>query len=142
MVLDLQGNIVSVVQVTALILLTVGVYPYRIRTKNRNVIMHGFLSILALALNLATVLAVMLPVLSNRLAQISSFSIVQSSVVWLHTGFGIATITLSFVIVISWIIHPLGELGCSKTWRLMIPTFLIWSIALIIGIVIHLFNII
>ena len=85
--------------------------------------MHGFLSILALALNLATVFTVMLPILSNRLALISRMSIVQSAVVWLHVALGITAITLGFVIIISWVTHPLGELGCSKTWRLMIPTF-------------------
>jgi hypothetical protein len=142
MVLDLQGNIVSVVQVVALILLVIGVYPYRIRTKNRNLIMHGFLSILAIALNLATVFTVMIPVLSNRLALVSSLSILQSSVVWLHVAFGITAVTLGFVIIISWVIHPLAELGCSKTWRLMIPTFVIWTIALIIGLAIQTFNII
>jgi hypothetical protein len=104
--------------------------------------MHGFLSILALALNLVTVFTVMLPAISNRLAIFSGLSIVQSAVVWLHVGFGIVAITLGFVIIISWITHPLGELGCSKTWRLMIPTFLIWTAALIIGLMIQLFNLI
>ena len=140
--LDIQGNIVSVVQVIALILLVIGVYPYRIRTKNRNLIMHGFLSILALALNLVTVFTVMIPSLSNSLALVSGMSIVQSTVVWLHVAFGVTAITLGFVIIISWITHPLGELGCSKTWRLMIPTFIIWFIALIIGLAIQTFNII
>jgi len=142
MVLDLQGNIVSVVQVVALILLVIGVYPYRIRTKNRNLIIHGFLSILAIALNLATIFTVMIPVLSNRLALVSSLSILQSSVVWLHVAFGITAVTLGFVIIISWVTHPLAELGCSKTWRLMIPTFVIWTIALIIGLALQTFNII
>lgn len=142
MILSSQGNIISVIQVIALILLVIGVYPYRIRTKNRNLIMHGFLSILALVLNLATVFTVMLPILSNHLALVSRMSIVQSAVVWLHVALGITAITLGFVIIISWVTHPLGELGCSKTWRLMIPTFLIWAIALIIGLAIQIFRII
>jgi hypothetical protein len=62
MVLDFQGNVVSVIQIIALVLLVVGVFPYRIRTKNRNLIMHGFLSITAIGLNLATVFYVMIPV--------------------------------------------------------------------------------
>jgi len=142
MMLSSQGNIISVIQVIALVLLVIGVYPYRIRTKNRNLIMHGFLSILALVLNLATVFTVMLPILSNHLALVSRMSIVQSAVVWLHVALGITAITLGFVIIISWVTHPLGELGCSKTWRLMIPTFLIWAIALIIGLAIQIFSII
>ncbi len=106
--LSFQGNIVSLVQVIALILLIIGVYPYRIRTKNRNLIMHGFLSILALVLNLGTVFTVMLPVLSNRLALVNSMPIVQSAVVWLHVAFGITAIALGFAMIISWVTHPLG----------------------------------
>jgi hypothetical protein len=142
MALDFQGNVVSIVQIAALVLLVIGVYPYRIRTKNRNLIMHGFLSLLALSLNLATVISVMLPVLGSRLALISGFSILQSTVVWLHVATGMTAIVLGFVIIVSWIIHPLGELGCSKTWRLMIPTFLIWALALGLGLTIHIFNIV
>lgn len=141
MVLDFQGNVVSVVQVVALILLVVGVYPYRIRTKNRNLIMHGFLSIIALVLNLATVFSVMLPVLNGNLALILGLSIFESVIVWLHFGFGGVAIILGFVIVVSWVTYPLGELGCSKTWRLMLPTFVIWVVALALGLIIQIYNI-
>jgi hypothetical protein len=141
MALDFTGNVVSAIQIAALILLVIGVYPYRIRTKNRNLIMHGFLSILALALNLATVFSVMIPVLTNNLALISNLSILQSAIVYLHFTLGTAAIILGFVIIVSWVTHPLGELGCSKTWRLMIPTFLIWAAALILGVIIHIYNI-
>jgi len=142
MALELEGNIVSVIQIIALLLLIIGVYPYRIRTKNRNLIMHGFLSILALALNLATTITVMIPVFDTSIALINRLSILESIIVWVHVASGIAAILLGFVIIASWITHPLGELGCSKTWKLMIPTFLIWAIALILGLTIHIYSII
>jgi len=141
LVLDFQGNVVSAIQVIGLILLVVGVYPYRIRIKNRNLILHGFLSILALALNLATVISVMIPVFSGNFSIISGLSFLESTIVWLHAVLGIVVIILGFVIIISWISHPLGELGCSKTWRLMIPTFLIWGLALVLGLIIHVYSI-
>jgi hypothetical protein len=141
MALDFTGNAVSIVQIAALILLTIGVYPYRIRTKNRNLIIHGFLSILALALNLATVFSVMIPILANKSALVSKLPILQSTIVGLHFTLGTVAIALGFVIIISWVTHPLGELGCSKTWRLMIPTFIIWTTALILGLIIQIYNI-
>ncbi len=141
MPLDLLGNIVSTIQIIALLFLIIGIYPVRIRVKNRNLLMHGFLSILALVLSLTTVFSVMIPILSNSLTPISKLLIVQSLVVWLHVGSGIAAISLSFVIIVSWLTHPLGELGCSKRWKLMMPTFLIWSLALILGLTVHIFNI-
>ncbi len=142
MALDIQGTVISIIQVIALILLVIGVYPYRIRTKNRNLIMHGFLSIVAIILNLATVLSVMIPVFVGSLASIGNLSLVQSVIVWLHAVLGIVAIVLGFVIIFSWVTHPLGELGCSKTWRLMIPTFVIWAFVLVLGLAIHIFNII
>jgi hypothetical protein len=141
MVLDLQGNLVSVIQVIALLLLIIGVYPYRIRTKNRNLIMHGFLSILALTLNLVTVIVVMIPVFGSSMTLFSRLSILQSTIVWLHAATGITAIILGFIIIISWVTHPLGELGCSRTWKLMIPTFAIWTLALILGLTVHIYNI-
>ncbi len=142
MALDFQGNIISVIQVIALVMLVIGVYPYRIRTKNRNLIMHGFFSIAAVGLNLATILYIMIPVFIGDFIFVSNLSLVQLSVVWLHAVLGIVALALGVIIIFSWVTHPLGELGCSKMWRLMIPTFIIWIFVLVIGLAIHLYNII
>ena len=142
MTLDFSGDIVSIIQIIALILLVIGVYPYRIRVKNRNLILHGFLSIVAIGLNLSTIVAVMIPVFSSKLVSFSNLSFVQSAAVWLHAALGIAVIVLALALISSWITHPLGELGCSKMWRLMLPTFIIWAFELALGLAIHIFNII
>jgi hypothetical protein len=139
MELDL-GNIVSIIQILSLILLTLGVYPYRIRTKNRNLIMHGFLAITALALNLATVIWVMLPTFGSL--TLGSLPVLQLFAVLIHAGVGVVAVVLGFVIVVSWVTHPLGELGCAKTWKLMLPTFLVWGFAVVLGLFIHFFNVV
>jgi len=139
---ELDGNIISVIQIIALILLTIGVYPYRIRTKNRNLIMHGFLSITALALNLFTVFYAMIPFFNSMLGALNGFSLLSIAVIMLHTGLGVVAIVLGFAIIVSWITHPLAELGCSRTWKLMIPTFAIWAATLVIGLITHFFAII
>ena len=142
MALDFQGNIVSVIQVIALVMLVIGVYPYRIRTKNRNLIMHGFFSIAAVCLNLITILSIMIPVFIGNFLFISNLSLVQLSVISVHAVLGIVALVLGFIIIFSWITHPLGELGCSKMWRLMIPTFIIWIFVLVLGLAIYFYNII
>ena len=142
MAFDFQGNVVSVIQVIALVMLVIGVYPYRIRTKNRNLIMHGFFSIAAVGLNLATILTIMIPVFIGDFMFISNLSLVQLSVVWLHAVLGIVALVLGFIIIFSWVTHPLGELGYSKMWILMIPTFIIWIFVLVLGLAIHFYNII
>jgi hypothetical protein len=103
--------------------------------------MHGFLSILAIGLNLATVLSIMIPALSGSLGLISDLSLLQSVVVWLHAIFGVVAIVLGLRIIFSWVTHPLSELGCSRTWRLMIPTFVIWAFVLGLGLAIYFFSI-
>jgi hypothetical protein len=104
--------------------------------------MHGFLSITALAINLATVFYVMIPTFSTLFSVFSEMPILQMTIVWVHIITGMTAIALGIVIIASWVIHPLGELGCSRTWKLMIPTFAIWSISLIFGAIIHILNII
>ena len=138
---DLEGSIVTAIQIIALILLTIGVYPYRIRTKNRNLIIHGFLAIIALALNISTIFYVMIPTLIDGIGLLNELSVLQSAIVWLHVGIGLLAVILGVVIVVSWIIHPLAELGCSRTWRLMIPAFAFWTFALILGILINYYEI-
>jgi hypothetical protein len=140
MTLDFEGTIVTIIQIIALILLTIGVYPYRIRTKNRNLIIHGFLSIVAMILNLATVFVVMLPGLSSTV--FGELTLLQAAAVLFHVGLGLSAVVLGFVIIFSWITHPLGELGCARTWRLMIPTFAVWTATLVLGIIIFVFEII
>jgi hypothetical protein len=137
MSLDTEGTIVIAIQIIALILLTIGVYPYRIRTKNRNLIMHGFLGIAALALNLATIFWVMIPGFSSGVGFLGEMSILQAVILLLHAGLGLATVGLGFVIIVSWITRPLGELGCTRTWRMMIPTFAIWATTLVFGLVFY-----
>jgi hypothetical protein len=139
---ELDGNIISVIQIIALILLTIGVYPYSIRIKNRNLIMHGFLSITALVLNLFTVFYAMLPFFNSMLGALSGLSLLSIALIMIHAGLGVVAIVLGFVIIVSWVTHPLGELGCSKTWKLMIPTFAIWTATLVIGLITHFFEIV
>ena len=95
--------------------------------------MHGFLSIVALALNLATVVSVMIPTLitsslSTMNCQFCINDCLAACCLW-HLA-----IILGLAVIVSWILHPLGELGCSKTWRLMMPTFLIWALSLVLGV--------
>jgi hypothetical protein len=142
MVIDFQGTVVSVIQVIALILLVIGVYPYRIRTQNRNLILHGFLSITAIILNLVTVFSVMIPVFSGDMVFIRNLPLLQAAVVWSHAVLGAAAIALGLIIIFSWVTHPLGELGCTKMWRVMMPTFIVWTSTGALGLIIHIFSIV
>jgi hypothetical protein len=135
MALDFQDTLVIIIQIVAIVLPTLGVYPYRIRTKNRNLIMHGFLGILAIVLNLVTIVWVMLPAFSYTISNLGEITLFTAATILLHAVLGSAAIVLGVIIIASWVTHPLSELSCSKTWRLMIPIYIILVLTLILGIV-------
>jgi hypothetical protein len=141
MVFVFDENVASAVEIAALIMLVIGVFPYRIRTKNRNLIMHGFLSIVAMALNLVAVFYAMIPVFGGFVSGFG-FSLLQSTLVWTHAVSGFLALVLGFVIIFSWVTHPLGELGCTRMWRVMMPTFAVWGVTIVLGLMIHFLGII
>jgi len=98
------------------------------------------LSIVAIALNLTTIFWVMIPVFIAGIEALAQMNILQAAIVLLHASLGTAAIVLGFIMILSWITHPLGELGCAKTWRLMIPTFLVWAAVLVLGFIIHFYG--
>jgi hypothetical protein len=136
MAFDFQDTLVIIIQIIAIVLPTLGVYPYRIRTKNRNLIMHGFLGILTIVLNLVTIFWVMLPAFSATISSLGEIALLSAVTILLHASLGTAVIILGIVIIASWVTHPLSELSCSKTWRLMIPIYIILVATLVLGIII------
>jgi hypothetical protein len=136
MALESQDTLVIIIQIVAIVLPTLGVYPYRIRTKNRNLIMHGFLGILAIVLNLATIFWVMLPAFNATISSLGEIALLSAVTILLHATLGTVAIILAIVIIASWVTHPLSELSCSKTWRFMIPIYIILVLTLILGIVV------
>ncbi len=85
---------------------------------------------------ISTILYVMIPSFEDVVTA-NELPILEGSIVWFHAVIGAITIVLALIIIVSWVAHPLGELGCSKRWRLMMPTFILWFVSLILGIVIH-----
>jgi hypothetical protein len=133
---DFQDTLVIILQIIAIVLPTLGVYPYRIRTKNRNLIMHGFLGILAIVLNVFTIFWFMLPAFSATISNFGQIALLTAATIMLHAVLGSTAIVLGVIIIASWVTHPLSELSCSKTWRLMIPIYIILVLTLILGIAI------
>lgn len=130
------------VQVAMFLMLLVGVYPTKQREENANLVKHGLLSIIAVVVNLVTVSVVMLPFFSKIVINTAGIGLVQFPVMWLHAAVGILTIGSSVLVIASWFIQPLSELGCAKKWRLMKPTLIVWAFAIILGAFIHIYGLI
>jgi len=138
--LDPQGILIIIIQIAAFLLLLIGVYPSKAREKAENLVKHGFLSTIALAMNLITVFVVMIPVFLKILGGASTYVPVFFPLLLGHVIIGAVTLGSSILMVVSWFLEPLTELGCARKWRLMKPTLIIWGVSLIIGIAVHIFG--
>jgi hypothetical protein len=140
--IDAFSAAIIAVQIAGFLFLLVGVYPSKQREESANLVKHGILSFLAVALNLITIFAAMIPVFYEIVLNTEGVGFTQFPVIWLHALVGVLTIGSSIAIVASWIIQPLTELGCAKRWRLMKPTLAIWALSIALGIYIQVYGLI
>jgi hypothetical protein len=140
MELDPQGIIIIAIQIIAFTLLLIGVYPAKQREENKNLIKHGLFSTLAFGVNLVTVFTVMIPVFLKIVNGTSIGGFVQFPFMWAHALIGAVTLISSIVMIASWILAPITELGCAKRWRLMKPTLAIWAASIALGMLMHMYE--
>ncbi len=136
---DPLGFSIITLEVFALILFILFVYPRKLRDNTLNLVKHGILSSVASAVNLVAVFVVMIPVFWK----VATFDFVASfkfPIMWTHVSMGIVTISLTLSLVLLWLKEPISDLGCSKAWRLMKPIVAMWGLTVIFGAVIHLYG--
>jgi hypothetical protein len=57
-----------------------------------------------------------------------------------HAILGSVAEVLGFVVVGLWVSKPLKNMACLKARKIMLPLFIIWTISLINGAIIHIFE--
>jgi hypothetical protein len=138
--LDPVGIAVIAAQIVAILLPVIGVLTEEKRENTMNLIKHGFFSTGALLANVVLIFVFMIPVFSKIAGNALGASFFQFPIMWLHAITGIATVILSVAVIVAWARQPLADLGCAKTWKLMLPTIIIWAIALALGVFVHVFG--
>lgn len=133
---ELIGNVSLVLNIVALGLVTVGVFGRS--ASGKALLRHGYLSILGFALKLATVFAVMIPVIIIEAPEILEFSALPLGLVILKVALGIAGDVMGFVCIVPWFFKPMKQMNCNRVKRWMLPTFIVWIVSIILGIIIHL----
>jgi len=139
---DTIGNVVLSLQIVSLFLLILGLPFVKRKGEKKNLFRHGCLATLALVLHTITMLIVMVPSFSTHLNSIGNLPLLQSITVWLHATTGTAAEILGTFMVASWAFKPLQQITCARRKWLMMPTFIIWTVSLITGTVIHFVGII
>jgi hypothetical protein len=138
--LDPVGIAVIAAQIVAILLPVIGVLTEEKRENTMNLIKHGFFSTGALSANVVLIFVFMIPVFSKIVGADLTSSLVQLPIMWLHAITGIVAVVLGVVMIVAWARQPLADLGCSKTWKLMLPTIIMWAIALALGVFVHVFG--
>ncbi len=139
--LDLMGNISLSLQVAILFLLILGLPLSHGVSGKRNLMRHGYLTVVALVLHAILIFWDMIPTLVNGLPAINSLPILSAVNVWSHIILGTFAEVLGGIIVAFWFSKPLNILYCARLKKWMLPLFIIWMISLINGSLIHILQI-
>ena len=135
--LDPVGNISLVLQVVILFLLVLGLPFAKGFGGKKNLLIHGYLTILALILHTVLIFVVMIPSFSSGLGELGKLSLLDAFNVWSHVILGTIAEILGFVVVVFWISKSPSKMTCGRMKRLMLPLFIIWTISLVNGALIH-----
>jgi len=135
--LDPAGNISLVLQVVILFLLVLGLPFARGFGGKKNLMLHGYLTILALILHTVLIFVVMIPSFSSGLGELGELSSLDAFNVWSHVILGTISEILGFIVVVFWVSKSPSKMTCVRMKRLMLPLFIIWTISLVNGVLIH-----
>jgi hypothetical protein len=135
--LDPIGNVVLSLQVAIMFLLILGLPFVRGFGGKKNLMRHGYLTVLAVILHTVLIFLVMVPSFINGLGELNSLSLLSAFDVWSHAILGTTAEVLGIIIIVFWFSKPLTQMRCAKMKRWMMPTFIIWMISLINGTLIH-----
>ncbi len=138
MVLDLSGNISLSLSVASLFLLVLGLPLVRDLKSMRNLIRHGYLTIVALLLETILVFVVMVPSLLGNLSAVLELPFASAFDTWLHVALGVFAEASGFAYVVLWLAYSRSRMMCLRAKKWMMPTFMVWLVALVTGAIIHL----
>ena len=124
-----------IINIIALLLLIVGVSGRK--GSKKDMMRHGYLSILGFVMKMATVFVVMLPHLfTEMIPEISELSTLQLSFLVVKITLGIVGTALGVVCIVPWFFKPLKEMACLRVKRWMMPTFIVWALTVLLGAII------
>ena len=135
--LDPVGNVSLALEIVILFLLILGLPLVRSRDNRRNLVWHGYLTTIAVALHTVLIIIVMIPVFTGGFGELTGLSLFYSVTVWSHEVFGIMAEILGVFLVMSWLSRGTSRMTCMKRKKWMLPTFIIWTVAIVNGALVH-----
>ena len=136
--LDPIGSIVLMLSIIAMFLLVLGLPLVKGVNSRKNLKWHGILTIIALALQTVLIIVVMVPPLIDDFDKIVSLPAMFSMNTLLHAALGSFAFVSGFVYVAQWLVFWSSGMRCARAKKYMMPTFIVWIIAVISGALIYL----
>lgn len=138
--LDPVGNGSLVLQIVILFLLILGLPLARGFGVKKNIMRHGYLTVFALILHTLLIFIVMIPTFGTGLGELGGLSFLYSLTVWSHVILGIAAEVLGILVVGFWVSKPLPQMACVRMKKIMLPLFIVWTLAIVNGALVHIFG--
>jgi hypothetical protein len=138
--LDPVGNVSLVLQIVILFLLILGLPLAKGVGFKKNLMRHGYLTVIALILHTFLIFIVMIPVFGNGLGELNGLSFPFSLTVWSHVILGTAAEILAIIVVGFWVSKPLSNMACVRMRKIMLPLFIIWTLSIVNGALVHVFG--
>jgi hypothetical protein len=138
--LDPVGNVSLVLQIVILFLLILGLPLVRGFGVKKNLVRHGYLTVLALILHTVLIFIVMIPSFGHGLGELGELSFLYSFTVWSHVILGTVAEVLGILVVGFWVSKPLSNMACFKVKKIMAPLFVIWTLSIVNGALVHIFG--
>jgi hypothetical protein len=130
-----------IIQIVIVFMLVLGLPLAKGAQNRKNLIRHGYLTIFALVLHTVMVIIVMVLLAMDGFMAITDLPIPSLLGVVSHMIVGAVALGLGYAVIGFWLSKPLGNMNCYRAKKLMLPTLITWIVSLILGIIIHFFEI-
>ena len=134
---DPVGDISLVLQVVILFVLILGLPFVKGLGVKKSFFMHGYLTIFALILHSVLIFIVMIPVFNNGIGELGGLSLLAALTVWSHVILGTVAEILGIIVIGFWVSKPLSNMACLRMKNVMLPLFIMWTLSIINGAIIH-----
>jgi hypothetical protein len=129
---EFWGSLSLILQVIVLFLLLFGLTTVKgVSTDKRNLKLHGYLTILALAMQTVLTFLVIIPSATGLLSQAS---LLLSFMIGAYAFLASVAEILGFAVVWFWVSKPLNDMACLRAKKLMLPLFIIWEACAFAGV--------
>ena len=135
--LDLPGTLIVIFSVVILFMLILGLPLVKGINTKKNLKRHGILAASALALQTGFFLVEMFPSFTFNFGAILALQPIYAVNAWLHITVGSAAFISSFIYLGLWLIYSTSQMRCIRAKKFMMPTLVVWALAIVTGGLIH-----